>query len=74
MKYPFTLPLSLISIHATREGGDMKSPKSFALSNTFQSTPPVRVATSLLKIVYHFDGISIHATREGGDLFLTDRL
>ena len=39
---------------------------------TFQSTPPVKAATTYTKGVYYINVISIHAAREGGDLAFCD--
>ena len=38
-------PLFKISIHAPREGGDLKTGVTFARPSEFQSTPPARGAT-----------------------------
>ena len=56
-----------ISIHAAREGGDDISGDGAGASEKFQSTPPVKAATTndinyTMTLV-----ISIHAAREGGD-------
>ena len=58
-----------ISIHAAREGGDAAQYLDTRTLLEFQSTPPVKAATtqnhlSRLGVL----GISIHAAREGGDL------
>ena len=37
------------------------------LAVLFQSTPPVKAATLLDRIIYLLSPISIHAAREGGD-------
>ena len=61
--------VTTISIHAAREGGD---PVMIALYNDvfeFQSTPPVKAATSLTLNFENLMDISIHAAREGGDGF-----
>ena len=57
----------LISIHAAREGGDQKTDVEKAYPSLFQSTPPVRAATSLGHHAAVTGRISIHAAREGGD-------
>ena len=60
--------MRFISIHAAREGGDLWTLSSATLRAIFQSTPPVKAATSS---AYFNDGklyISIHAAREGGDV------
>ena len=59
--------IHIISIHAAREGGDALK---FAGSNSvflFQSTPPVKAATSTPPKFAVTSSISIHAAREGGD-------
>ena len=58
---------SSISIHAPREGGDYFTPARAALTMSFQSTPPVKGATTFDIQVDDITGISIHAPREGGD-------
>ena len=59
--------LDRISIHAAREGGDLLYFDCFLHSWLFQSTPPVKAATSsrVRSTVSYI--ISIHAAREGGD-------
>ena len=57
----------VISIHAPREGGDYFTPARAALTMSFQSTPPVKGATTFDIQVDDITGISIHAPREGGD-------
>ena len=60
-----------ISIHAPREGGDLRFLQcrmKFLL--LFQSTPPARGATVILAALLSTLGISIHAPREGGDMIL----
>ena len=56
-----------ISIHAPREGGDVSPPSDCSKDAEFQSTPPVRGATTEAVIQRPPAGISIHAPREGGD-------
>ena len=56
-----------ISIHAAREGGDKSILSATATGSAFQSTPPVKAATSLLSGMGSLLQISIHAAREGGD-------
>ena len=58
-----------ISIHATREGGDAKKLLNAVARGSFQSTPPVRAATTARQMAEGRPHISIHATREGGDRF-----
>ena len=58
----------IISIHAAREGGDSMLLWRPRNRMVFQSTPPVKAATSDLIPVYYYAKISIHAAREGGDL------
>ena len=58
-----------ISIHAAREGGDMRRLQFTAVINIFQSTPPVKAATKAFAISATLNGISIHAAREGGDYY-----
>ena len=41
----------VISIHAAREGGDRRTPCRLAVTNRFQSTPPVKAATYSLGCV-----------------------
>ena len=57
----------IISIHAAREGGDVFVNQPEAGYPIFQSTPPVKAATSCCKPNFAFYHISIHAAREGGD-------
>ena len=61
------LRLTVISIHAPREGGDVYLWPLCLPASAFQSTPPARGATqySADDVVANF--ISIHAPREGGD-------
>ena len=62
----------LISIHAAREGGDLVKLFYQKKQNIFQSTPPVKAATSEFIATPLLSAISIHAAREGGDsTFLT---
>ena len=56
-----------ISIHAAREGGDVRRDMPTVSHHRFQSTPPVKAATSELKAALGVMQISIHAAREGGD-------
>mgnify|MGYP003179110563 CR=1 FL=1 len=56
-----------ISIHAPREGGDLKPPVLTATTEGFQSTPPARGATGIVAGMPKCFKISIHAPREGGD-------
>ena len=56
-----------ISIHAAREGGDRKVCKHIDFRTAFQSTPPVKAATTTQDLNEENHGISIHAAREGGD-------
>ena len=56
-----------ISIHAAREGGDLFLRRSWYLCVRFQSTPPVKAATSMVIYDLVERRISIHAAREGGD-------
>ena len=56
-----------ISIHAAREGGDVSCPCGYKCRNRFQSTPPMKAATSWAQMGLYTWGISIHAAREGGD-------
>ena len=60
--------MSIISIHAPREGGDYIIKQGWTEIQIFQSTPPARGAT--LPFVGQFAAflISIHAPREGGDI------
>ncbi len=57
-----------ISIHASREGGDLElGITQVPILKVFQSTPPVREATRPDKKYQAEIKISIHASREGGD-------
>ena len=56
-----------ISIHAPCEGCDTKREVNLDLRRVFQSTHPVRGATSVHVITQVFLVISIHAPREGCD-------
>ena len=60
--------LASISIHAPREGGDGQIPLQTQHEIQFQSTPPVRGATTHHGLIHCVRRISIHAPREGGDL------
>ena len=59
--------LCMISIHAAREGGDWNAANTKAREVAFQSTPPVKAATTRESHVLLDGEISIHAAREGGD-------
>ena len=62
------LPLQfVISIHAAREGGDLNCIVKFLHVGLFQSTPPVKAATTSINSSELSVKISIHAAREGGD-------
>ena len=56
-----------ISIHAAREGGDACATSCALSIRSFQSTPPVKAATTLVEYRRGMAAISIHAAREGGD-------
>ena len=56
-----------ISIHAAREGGDLKVALFEPAQILFQSTPPVKAATMPHMMKADKAIISIHAAREGGD-------
>ena len=56
-----------ISIHAAREGGDIRKLRDRRRAGRFQSTPPVKAATSSSDTMHTRTAISIHAAREGGD-------
>ena len=58
---------SRISIHAAREGGDLRAKLQVTQGQLFQSTPPVKAATIRNRAVQLPIVISIHAAREGGD-------
>ena len=66
--YGFTQNGETISIHAAREGGDGGFLLLFTAAFLFQSTPPVKAATTLVEYRRGMAAISIHAAREGGDL------
>ena len=57
----------IISIHAAREGGDLERMLNSREIAKFQSTPPVKAATSYSNHTADNCNISIHAAREGGD-------
>ena len=57
----------MISIHAPREGGDVKRYTMSRRGLEFQSTPPARGATYAGGGAHRGIFISIHAPREGGD-------
>ena len=61
--------LCKISIHAAREGGDLFAKFQKLLPKIFQSTPPVKAATSFSRLSSSDRMISIHAAREGGDVY-----
>ena len=65
-----------ISIHAPRAGGDERGLYGQRRIMIFQSTPPVRGATSKAMILCAGQWISIHAPRAGGDptLWLNTRI
>ena len=56
-----------ISIHALREEGDQRPPRSTPSASRFLSTPSARRATTLGGETTKADAISIHALREEGD-------
>ena len=56
-----------ISIHAAREGGDGRAEIKIDADKAFQSTPPVKAATTFFLPISVLEKISIHAAREGGD-------
>ena len=60
--------MSLISIHAPREGGDVhKIPELRVDVLNFNPRPPAKGATDREASAHYFVDISIHAPREGGD-------
>ena len=61
------IELSAISIHAPREGCDAAFFQQFSYMAIFQSTHPVRDATTYFSNIIISDAISIHAPREGCD-------
>ena len=61
--------IKVISIHAAREGGDVCNAKTDINADIFQSTPPVKAATSRPAERCQRGFISIHAAREGGDVY-----
>ena len=63
---PFTI-IARISIHAAREGGDVYDRRIVCGFIRFQSTPPVKAATTWRTATASPFAISIHAAREGGD-------
>ena len=58
----------LISIHAPREGSDNVRHMAYNIDTIFQSTLPVRGATSATQAAQAEFEISIHAPREGSDM------
>ena len=67
------LPIDLkISIHAAREGGDIRQGYAQQIHTLFQSTPPVKAATHFIIPPSKYLQISIHAAREGGDVILAN--
>ena len=68
LTYAKIVGLSWISIHAAREGGDTVASSKCSQSLQFQSTPPVKAATSAVALYKRSCRISIHAAREGGDV------
>ena len=56
-----------ISIHAPREGCDLRDNAAKLTQAQFQSTHPVRGATHRIRVGFLVLGISIHAPREGCD-------
>ena len=69
--YAELMAIVSISIHAPREGGDVKVPFALEDSDQFQSTPPARGATANTdKRERLVTDISIHAPREGGDRWI----
>ena len=67
MMFTTTGHLCNISIHAPREGGDVRHINLIKGTKTFQSTPPARGATTNYDSKAKAENISIHAPREGGD-------
>ena len=59
--------VSTISIHAPRAGSDVMCCNTIATTRKFQSTLPVRGATSRTHGRYAYSHISIHAPRAGSD-------
>ena len=62
-----------VSIHAPREGCDMRHYLDVVLRAMFQFTHPVRGATIIRIFVVQKDKVSIHAPREGCDSCQLDR-
>ena len=60
-------PGGVVSIHATRVGGDWAAFSAMLPSSVFLSTPPVWVATGERQYNRLDIAVSIHATRVGGD-------
>ena len=60
---------AVVSIHATRVGGDAQYAKEDETLKWFLSTPPVWVATLALLASVSANIVSIHATRVGGDSY-----
>jgi len=57
----------VVSIHASRTGGDGGAPQAKVTLDGFQSTPPAREATKMGKQIIPVTRVSIHASRTGGD-------
>ena len=62
------LRLCPISIHAPREGSDLKETDQRQYNQLFLSTLPARGATTTTGETYRVTSISIHAPREGSDI------
>ena len=59
----------LISIHAPREGGDIKPHVQFMHTQNFNPRPPRGGRLNFLNGLLEGLAISIHAPREGGDMW-----
>ena len=70
---PDTAHIRFISIHAPREGGDVAWSEKVKDRETFQSTPPARGATMIVRRLTPLECISIHAPREGGDSIIPNQ-
>ena len=57
----------IVSIHASHAGGDWRIVVAFAPVKMFQSTPPMREATTVEPVKMNWLKVSIHASHAGGD-------
>ena len=62
-----TLSDVIVSIHAPREGSDIKRGSRGMILHVFQSTLPAKGATGVALACRQLTDVSIHAPREGSD-------